>query len=107
MPRTTAGRDEGTASGPEQWPPVTVKFPLPPLIAPAELVPSPQLIVAVKPEAVSAILLSVKLAIVVLDPSATPSVALVSCTVAARLPAPLPKTLIGAAVAALFGPVSP
>ena len=61
--------------------------------------PSPQAIVAVKPEALSELVVSVKLAIVVLDPSATPSVAPVSCTVAARLPAPLPICAVLLAVA--------
>jgi hypothetical protein len=60
------------------WPPFTVNDPLDPETAPVVVVPSPQLIVALKVDAVSLVLGSVNVATVVVLGSATPSVAAAS-----------------------------
>ena len=65
------------------WPPATANAPAEPLTVPAVVVPSPQLMVAVKSLAVSLPLLSVNVATVVLAGSAVPSVAALSTTVPA------------------------
>ena len=56
-------------------PDATANEPFAPVTVPAVVVPSPQLMVAVKSAAVSLVLVSVKVATVVLVVSATPSVA--------------------------------
>ncbi|MGH3265988.1 MAG: hypothetical protein ACRDNS_28805, partial [Trebonia sp.] len=74
-------------------------MPLPPLIVPAELVPSPQLMVAVKPAVVSAVSASVKWATVVLGGSAVPSVAALSWIIPASDPLATTALLWAMAVA--------
>jgi hypothetical protein len=69
------------------WPPFTENEPFAPLTVPVELVPSSQSIVAVKPLARSVLLLSVKVATVVLLARATPSVAAVRTACAASVTA--------------------
>ena len=62
------------------WPPVTENEPFEPVTVPLVVIPSPQLMDAVNPPAVSVVSLSVKVATVVLDASATCSVAWANTT---------------------------